>query len=164
MKIIYKTGDLFEAHEHFIIHSVNMRGKMGKGVAKIVRDRYPYAYDAYMLRHKSEGLRLGTTIWAKPPSGDGYTIINAVTQDDYRRHYEDDGVQHANYDAIRSCFRQINNTAIFSIELNSRWLGHPIDAIAMPLISAGLAGGDWPTIAAIIEEESTAFQPIVYRL
>jgi len=34
----------------------------------------------------------------------------------------------------------------------------------MPKIGAGLAGGDWNVIAAIIEEEFTAVQPIVYWL
>ena len=36
--------------------------------------------------------------------------------------------------------------------------------IAMPLIGAGLGGGDWNVISEIIEEESLKFQPVVYEL
>lgn len=36
--------------------------------------------------------------------------------------------------------------------------------IAMPLIGAGLGGGDWPTIAGIIERGARDFQPIIYTL
>jgi O-acetyl-ADP-ribose deacetylase (regulator of RNase III) len=34
----------------------------------------------------------------------------------------------------------------------------------MPKIGAGLAGGDWDTIAGIIEEELTSVLPVVYVL
>ena len=34
--------------------------------------------------------------------------------------------------------------------------------VAMPLIGAGLANGEWAKIARRIEEESTNYQPIVY--
>jgi hypothetical protein len=34
----------------------------------------------------------------------------------------------------------------------------------MPMIGAGLGGGDWHRIAAIIQEESQHFQPVVYQM
>jgi O-acetyl-ADP-ribose deacetylase (regulator of RNase III) len=36
--------------------------------------------------------------------------------------------------------------------------------VAMPQIGAGLGGGDWTVIAAIIESELTDVQPVVYIL
>ena len=161
MKIIYRTGNLLDAEEHYLVHGCNAQGKMGKGVAKAIRDKYPHAYEAYMIRHTSEGLKLGTTVWAL---GSPHTVINAITQDEYRRTYDDDKVRYADYDAIRACFRQINDTARFGKGINDRWLSRPLDAIALPLIGAGLAGGHWPTIAEIIEEETFEVQPVVYTL
>lgn len=162
MKIQYRPGNLLEAEERFIAQGCNAQGKMGKGLALAIKENLPYAYDAYMVRFNSEGLRLGQTIWALPPKGFHHTVINCITQDRYRKTYEDDNVVYADYEAILKCVRQINNTAFVSRELNARWLGGPIDAVAFPLIGAGLAGGDWAIIAAIIEEEATEFQPVVY--
>jgi hypothetical protein len=34
----------------------------------------------------------------------------------------------------------------------------------MPQIGAGLGGGDWRTIEAIIEEEFIEIKPVVYQL
>jgi O-acetyl-ADP-ribose deacetylase (regulator of RNase III) len=39
-----------------------------------------------------------------------------------------------------------------------------IDEIAMPQIGAGLGGGDWNVIAAIIESELKNVKPYVYVL
>lgn len=158
MKIIYKVGDLLNADERFICHGCNAQGKMGSGVAKLIRAKYPHAYEVYMNVYARSGLQLGTTSWAK---GEPHTVINAITQD----RYGNDGKRYADYDAIRKAMAQINATARMTqtVDGAGQSMGRVI-AVAMPLIGAGLAGGDWSIISEIIEQESTHFQPVVYTL
>lgn len=152
MKIIYKTGDLMQATEPFILHGCNALGKMGKGVALLIKERYPVVFERYEAEFLEHGLHLGQVIWVET---DGHTILNAITQQGARKHYDPDGVVYVDYEnGVRKSIRSINASFIET--------EFPDAAVALPLIGAGLAGGHWPTIAAIIEEESTAFQPVVY--
>lgn len=152
MDIIYKHGDLMKATERFIVHGCNAQGVMGSGVAKLIRDKYPQAYNDYVDVHRVNGLLLGQTIWVNTHP---HAIINAITQQDYGR---DQNVVYVSYDAIAAVFRQINATAAMP---TSNAFGE-IDAVAMPLIGAGLANGRWSIISKIIEEEAKNFQPVVY--
>lgn len=162
MPIIYQTGDLLAAPERVIVHGCNARGVMGKGVAKLIRDRYPAAYEAYRATYEQHGLRLGQTIWVPC---DPHTVVNAITQDDYRRVAGED-TSHADYAAIRAAFHAINATARMTQKVAGAAEAHGgvIERIALPLIGAGLAGGSWPSIAAIIEDECEDVQPVVYLL
>ena len=49
MSIHIINGDLFETTAKYICHQVNCKGKMGSGVAKQIRERYPEVYSAYRL-------------------------------------------------------------------------------------------------------------------
>ena len=160
MRIKYETGDMFAGPHRTIIHGCNAQGRMGSGVAKIVREQFPEAYAAYIAAYKSAGrLDLGAVIWAE---SNGCLIGNAITQD----HYGNDGLRYVDYEAVRDAMKVVNArfapaggavlTDIYDVVTDVH--------VAMPLIGAGLGGGHWPTIAAIIEAESTNFQPVVYTL
>ena len=41
-------GDLFQTHAKYICHQVNCQARMGSGVAKQVRAKYPEVYNAYV--------------------------------------------------------------------------------------------------------------------
>jgi len=143
MKIRYVKGDLFEGPEKVLFHGCNAHGVMGAGVAAVVRDQYPPAYMVYKQQHRLDGLRLGTvTVYEGPDK----TIVNGITQDSY-------GIngRFVDYDAVRSCIQILNRE-------------YSNQDVSMPMIGAGLGGGDWDIIAEIIEDESTQFQPVVYQL
>lgn len=157
MKIIYKTGDLLEAEESHIMHGCNAQGVMGSGVAKLIREKYPQAFEFYAKTHREGGLKLGQTIWVKC---DPHTVINAITQERYGTDR-----RHADYPAIRKAMKQVNAHAKMTQEIESaRKVLGIVDTVAMPLIGAGLAGGSWAVISSIIEDESTHFQPVVYLI
>ncbi len=151
MDIIYRQGDLLEAPERVICHGCNAQGKMGAGIAVAIKKRYPMAFTLYANLYKAQGNRLdlGQCVFVACP--DGRTVIDAVTQEFYGR---EPGVVYASYDGIRIALRTIND-----------WAGeNGVEAVAFPRIGAGLAMGDWDIISDIIEEEATAFQPVVYTL
>jgi O-acetyl-ADP-ribose deacetylase (regulator of RNase III) len=147
MKIKYIKGNLFNTDCNFIVHGCNSHGVMGSGVAKIVKEKYPEAYTDYINKFKFSGLKLGD-IQVVPCKSK--TIINAITQENYGR----DGSRFVSYDAVADCMEKINE--LFYMVPNG--------TLAMPKIGAGLGGGNWNIIAAIIENELTVVQPVVYEL
>lgn len=149
MKISYRVGDLLEAPEKVLCHGCNAQGVMGSGVALAIKKKWPSAFFAYNVAHRAMGgLKLGDVVWAT--TFDQKLIANCVTQESYGR----DGKRYVDYDAVRSCMREVNR----------RCAELPHDAIAMPMIGAGLGGGDWSVISKVIEEEIVNVKPIVYVL
>jgi len=147
MKIRYKIGDLLDCPEQTILQGVNMQIKMRSGIAKAIREKYPEVYEEYKKVAETKGLHLGDVIWV---ATDDKLIANGVTQEFYGR----DNKCYIDYEAIRTVMKTINSCAILS----------NITHVSMPLIGAGLGGGDFSIISKIIEEESKNFQPVVYVL
>jgi O-acetyl-ADP-ribose deacetylase (regulator of RNase III) len=145
-KIIYKDGDFLAGPEYFIAHGCNAQGKMRSGVAKAVRAKYPEAYEAYTRWFVSSGLKVGQVIVGVAPNR---IIFNMITQKFYGR---DKDVVYVDYEGIRNGINTINEY----------FRNFAATSVAFPRIGAGLANGDWDTIAGIIEETAT-FQPVVYN-
>lgn len=149
MNIRYTLGDLFKSNEPILLHGCNARGRMGSGVARLVRDLHPAAYKAYRDEFERNGLKLGQVIWAKSGS---QMIGNAITQESYGN----DGALYVSYEAVRSCFRAVNTY----VEAQ----GNGIVTVGLPMIGAALGGGDWRVLSSIIAEEAHSFRPVVYIL
>lgn len=152
--LIYKTGDLTQADEFIIAHGCNAQGVMGSGVAKAIRAKWPSAYSCYRRHFEEDSLRLGDVIYA--PCGEKI-IANCITQEFYGRQKNK---IYVNYSAIRICMVKINDF-VAEVKRIQRLEGL---AVAMPMIGAGLGGGDWSKIANIIKDESDHFYPIVYQI
>lgn len=147
MKIEYRKGDLFKTDVKTIIHGCNDRGVQGSGFALIIKNNFPEAYEVYRKEFETNGLVGGSII---PVETNGKIIINMITQNFYGK----DGKRYAKYDWIADGFYQV--------DLLTNRLG--IDTVVMPAIGAGLGGGDWNVISAIIESECKNIQPVVYQL
>jgi O-acetyl-ADP-ribose deacetylase (regulator of RNase III) len=119
-----------------IVHGCNCQCRMGRGIALSIKQQFPEAYDADERTTAGDPSKLGTISTAeidRPTAR--FTVVNAYTQ----LHWRGEGVL-ADYDAIRSAFRLIKQ------RFGGRRIGYP-------KIGAGLARGDWATIAAIVDEE-----------
>lgn len=147
MKIQYIVGDLFDTDCCIIAHGCNAQGVMGSGVARIVRDWYPEAYEDYRRIADSEGLQLGRVYVTMSKTK---LIANMITQDRFGA----DGKRYVSYDAVAMACESLDKLAT---KLK-------IDRVAMPQIGAGLGGGDWKVIEAIIQASFKHTQPVVYLL
>lgn len=154
--IAYKTGNLLEADELVIVHGCNAKGIMGSGVAKAIKEKYPKAFEEYRLFYEQNGLKLGQTIWV---DCEKHIIVNAITQESFGK----DGKRYVSYDAITSCFHDINAIGRMS-QLDESNAHKPFKSIALPLIGAGLGGGDWNVISGIISEQCEDIHPVVYLI
>lgn len=119
-----------------VAHGCNCMGAMDAGLAKAIKAKFPEACAADLATLRGDRGKLGTCSFALVErDGRALTIVNAYTQFDYRGRGP-----LVDYDAVRKCMAWIKER-------------HAGRRIGLPLIGAGLAGGDWPRIAAIIAHE-----------
>lgn len=143
MKIQYQKGNIVQAPELFIAHGCNAQGVMGSGVARAIRNKWQSVYTEYADYHRMFGLKLGDVVWVDV---DCKFIANCITQQKYGY----SGAKFVDYEALRKCMKTVN------LRLSSD--------LALPRIGAGLGGGNWEIISAIIEDEITNATPVVYDL
>lgn len=138
MKII--EGDLIALAKSgkfdVIVHGSNCFHTMGGGIALQIKNHFPAAYQIDCNTKKGDIEKLGTYSKAIITIDDRkLTIVNAYTQFGYGGN-----LRQVNYEAVAQLFNKIKNDFIGK-------------KIGYPMIGAGLAGGDWKVISAIIDSE-----------
>lgn len=132
MKII--KGDLLkladEGEFDVIVHGCNCFNTMGAGIALQIKNKYPETWDTDKNTIKGHKGKLGT--YTSTKVGD-LIIVNAYTQ--YMPGYND---LQENYTAIQAVMEKL------AVDFEGKKIG-------LPLIGAGLAGGDWNIIRDIIK-------------
>jgi len=121
---LHNKNILDEAHG-LIIHGVNAQRKMGSGIAKQIRDRYPIVYDEYMKAPAGKDA-LGNLQIVKVT--DELYIGNGFTQ----LYYGNDGRRYASVDAIEKVLDKAFKWCII--------YNYPL---LSPKIGCGLGGLDW---------------------
>lgn len=134
-----RYGNALDVLTGIIVHGCNCQGVMGAGIALEVKNRFPGAFYEYDRVHRSRGLKLGEICFAEVAPNK--FIINANTQEGYSR-----VGRQVSYDAIADSFTEVVRFAK-GIETHR---GAKLDII-FPMIGAGLGGGDWNVISAIID-------------
>ena len=134
---------------NLIVHGCNCHCTMGSGIAPAIAE----AFNGPMGPRQADNLtvagdrgKLGdytVSAWLHPDTLHSVLIINAYTQYDIASEYGDIMVD---YDAVRSCFKDITDSVKNFVHPDPIRIGYP-------MIGAGLAGGDWDVISAIINEE-----------
>jgi O-acetyl-ADP-ribose deacetylase (regulator of RNase III) len=162
--IKYVKGDVVEAFKageiDVLVHGVNCQGEMNSGIAKQIREEFPQVFEEYLkfrlnescdpsneYRTRNYSLLLGQTQSIQIKDKFKF-IVNAFTQNNYG--YE--GEKYCSYDAIDSAMKTLNKEAKGNV------------VIGMPKIGAGLGGGDWKVIEAIINSHFQNRDVFVYTL
>ena len=146
-------GNLLDAPVDYICHQVNCQGRMGSGIAKQIKERWPIVYDAYISAYKDredEILRNCSSFEYAPdvsetllgylqkvPVNEEQVVINMFAQ----QYYGYDGKRYTSYDAFWDCLNGIK----YSIPKGSK-IGFPWG------IGCGLGGANWEVIITMIEE------------
>lgn len=141
--INYIQGDLLTSNEKLIVHGCNARGEMNSGIAKAIRDKWPHVFDSYRESYlymvdKRGGMRTGQVFFVETNEPNGMIVCNAITQPAYGY----DGAQYVSYDAIHEICQKLN----YYCNQNN------ITQFGIPLIGAGLGGGNWNIIETIFRE------------
>lgn len=141
MKIETKYGNLLDVSEGHIVHGCNAQGVMGAGVALAVKQKWPHAFKDYRSAYEQSGLALGT-IYPSIISQE-LMLWHAITQDGFG--FSD---RNCSYDAIQTCFGDL--------DIAVKEMAEAIKPeVHIPMIGAGLGGGNWNIIKTIIEETLT---------
>ena len=144
-------GDIFNCKEDIIGHQTNCRGRMGSGIAKEIRARYPSAYYKYVEHCKvckyDSALLLGSMLIV--PTGHGnHHIANLFGQNYYGtdKPYTEEWALESALKQLKLCARQAKLS------------------IALPYhIGCGRAGGNWNNIYAIIEHIFNDYNVTIYN-
>ena len=154
------NGDIFESGAEFILHQVNCQGRMGSGVAKQVRERYPKVFQRYkdfINTYRKHGLTpLGEVQYCTngEKSKDGVTsqvIVNMFAQNNYGY----DGQLYTDYNALQECLTKVNNTCAD--------LGGNIDVAIPYLMACHRGGGDWSIVSKMIHDTLKDCDVTFYR-
>ena len=146
----YEVGNLLDAPVDYICHQVNCQGRMGSGIAKSIRDKWPAVYDVYK-RDLEIGKGLGDISIA---CVQGNTPIQYIVNMFGQANYGYDGKRYTSYDAFWSCLNKIKETVPEGSE------------IAFPdHIGCGLGGANWSVIQSMIYAAlNEDYSVYIYRL
>ncbi|MCT7965066.1 hypothetical protein NG799_01805 [Laspinema sp. D1] len=134
LKII--RANLLDMEYGMICHQVNLKGVMGAGLAKQIRDKYPQVYQQYKncLENKSLGDILAVSV------ADNLMVLNLFAQTDIGT-----GQQQTNMTALKECCAAVRR-------FNRDW--DYMMPIYLPYnLGCGLGGANWSEVSKLIEEE-----------
>ena len=153
MSIYHVKGSLLDADVDYYCHQVNCQGRMGSGIAKAIKEKWPVVYDEYIQKYNDtydDILRnCGSFEYCPETSevllGDiqlvqvdkNHTVINMFAQE----HYGYDGRRYTSYDGFWSCLGRI-----LEFVPEGATIGFPSH------IGCGLGGGNWEVIKTMIEQ------------
>ena len=148
-------GDLLDSSCDYICHQVNCRGVMGAGVAKQIRERWPWVFSSYLAyceRSKSRGESPLGNIWGVRIDHDDRNpqwVVNMFAQEDYGYY----GGRFTSYDAFAKCLETMRDRLP-----KDKTIGFPKN------IGCGLGGGDWIVILGMITTILEDFEVYIYEL
>ena len=164
--IHYVNGNLLNADLGYYCHQVNCQGRMGSGIAKAIKEKWPVVYDAYVdlcqeredeVYHMCGGMENGLD-WTETLLGEvqlihveeNKTVINLFGQ----QYYGYDGKRYTSYDGFWSCLGKIREV----VPVGSK-IGFPDH------IGCGLGGANWEVIRTMIEQAlADDFEVYIYKL
>lgn len=134
--ITYVTGDLFEIEGlDALAHGVNCEGRMGKGIAKEFKRRWPRMYEIYRRYCYRGKLHPGDVIGFETSSG--LWVYNCATQ----HHVGATATLEAVHDSLE---------AMIDIAVPKG-----IKRIGLPRIGAGIGGLKWGAVKHLLEQLDT---------
>ena len=163
--INFRNGNLLDADVEYICHQVNCQGRMGSGIAKSIRERWPVVYDEYRAKfdEMEEKLIEVCGSWESQVDisdvllgdvqlvrvGDNKTVVNLFAQ----QYYGYDGKRYTSYDGFWTCLGKIRETVSVGAKI-----GFPDH------IGCGLGGANWEVILTMIEEALNDYDVYIYKL
>jgi O-acetyl-ADP-ribose deacetylase (regulator of RNase III) len=129
-----RKGSLFEAEDlDAIAHGVNCKGVMGAGIAKEVRERYPWSFTDYRTMCETRILHPGGVRWSSCEPEPKVDVVHLATQ-------ERPGPDAKLRWVAGSVGEMLDIAEIFRT-----------NRIGMPRIGCGIGGLEWVEVRMILE-------------
>ncbi|MFB4359813.1 macro domain-containing protein [Pantoea sp. BS_8] len=142
--IHYHSGDASIPFKEsvIILHVVNNLGKWGKGFVLSLSKRYPLAKEKYLASSRI-GYKMGDVQFIEVDTLNRVFVANMVAQEGIKKSQRD-AKRYISYEALEECLEIASDYALCNrLE------------VQMPMIGAGLGGGDWQVIIDIIKDKLT---------
>lgn len=133
------NGNLLDSTAGILIHQVNCQGKMGSGVAKAIRDKWPVVFEKYskFCSGQDGSYLLGKCLPVRV--NETQRVMNWFAQDNFGY----DGRKYTSYDALDTCMAK---TAEYC-------KSYGIKAIALPYhMSCDRGGANWNVVTTMLTE------------
>lgn len=137
--MIQRNGDVFTTEAAYIGHGVNLRGVMGRGIAKTIRENYPYTYETYKGHCEAKELAIGTSFVTQE---NDLWIVNMATQ----VHPGPDARYEAVFSAAMDAAMQVSDLADDADR-------SPV--LAIPQIGCGIGGLEWGKVEILLKAVET---------
>lgn len=144
-------GDLLESSENLILHQVNCQGKMNSGIALLIKEKHPKAFEDYISKYNSEifTINLLGEIYVSPVSNEQH-IVHMFSQFNYGY----DGKRYTDYEAIYKCLERVSSIA------KTKGL-----SVALPYnMGCDRGGANWNIVRAMIDELFKDIKVKIYKL
>lgn len=127
--IEYVSGNIFDSKADVIVNPVNLKGVMGKGLAKQFKDRYPKMFRIYSNACKNGSFEMSKLMLI---SEEDHRILLFPTKIDWRKPSKLEYIKEG-LDKFIDNYERLN-----------------IKSIAFPKIGCGLGGLDWADVDFIL--------------
>ena len=140
-----ENSDLTKSKADIICHQVNCQGKMGSGVAKSIREKFPTVYNMYTDICFNKQQVLGNVQIVRLLDIERNTFSNQFIANMFaQNHYGYDGARYTDYEAFYNCLETIKR---FAKE------HYAVKSIAFPYrIGCDRGGANWKIIFTMIYE------------
>jgi len=144
----YHKGDLLSAPVNLVIHQANCFHTMGGGIARVIKEKYPEAYEADLATTKGDEGKVGTFSVSKL-TADKKKIVNIYSQFTFGM-----GVKQTRYDAIDTAIDSI----IQRVGANKVSIGAPFQ------YGSRLGGGNFFIVQEIFRTKFEHLDNIDFRI
>jgi len=147
MPLNYIKGDIFESNCSVLAHGCNCHNNWDAGIAVQMKKHFPEAWRTDVKDTTwGDKEKLGGITWSYTTNSTG---THSLVFNLYSQYYYGRGKQFSEI-AFRSALMRMKSALIHSQIGGS--ISYQGCIIGMPLIGAGLTGGNWEEIAPIVEE------------
>lgn len=153
MILTEKTGDLLDeaanGNVDVIVHQANLEHTFGAGIARAIRQKFPYAFEADKDTPFNDPNKLGTYSIGEDSSGP--VVINMYSQTSLYP-------SHTSYDAMYQALSHLRDA--LQPWKNFTRIGFPYQ------LGSGLADGNWSVVKAIILAvfDESRFEIVIVKL
>jgi O-acetyl-ADP-ribose deacetylase (regulator of RNase III) len=134
MTLVFKQGNILETKCIAIVNPVNTIGVMGKGVAKAIREKYPYCFPHYNEMCSRRLFKIGMILIAPPPSDADKYILMLPTKEDWHNPSKLDYV-------VKGLDKLVDVVEY-----------HKITSLAVPALGCGEGGLYWDVVEPIMSD------------
>lgn len=147
--INYINANLLDSDCNYICHQVNCCAKMGSGVAKQIRDKWPEVFSEYIKVSNKYALGRVQVVKLEKPNIPMQRVVNMFAQEGYGYN----GKKYTSYDAFWDCLNELKEII-------------PERAtVAFPYkIGCGLGGANWEIIEKMIDIVFKDYGVFIYKL